>query len=165
MFLAFTTISRLAAPALLLALLSFKPVAPPAAGSMRFKLSGKPYSLALEPYCCNRTKGVASVSARMGAGEIRLAFSLPENPKLPLSYPLGEATAATTVMYYPDTNKAGKLFYWSSKGTLTVTKYDAATRTISGTFSCTGQLRQNLKDVPGSTLQITDGVFTNATLQ
>jgi hypothetical protein len=157
---------KLIAPAalfVLLATLAFRPAAAPvAAGTVALKLNGKAYSLA--PSSQFLTMGTANIRAGLGAGEVSLAFHLPDNPKLPLRLPLGDAMASTSVIYTPDNAQAGKLFYWSSKGTLTITRYEAASRTVSGTFSCTGQMRKNLKDVPGSTVQITDGRFDNVQL-
>jgi hypothetical protein len=139
--------------------LAFRPVG---AGTVALKVNGKAYSLV--PYSQYLTMGTVNIRANLGAGDVSLAFYLPDNPKLPLRLPLGDAGASTSIIYTPDNAQAGKNFYWSSKGTLTLTRYDAATRTVSGTFNCTGQLRKNLKDVPGSTLQLTDGRFDNVQL-
>ncbi|GAA4374003.1 hypothetical protein [Hymenobacter koreensis] len=147
----------------LMTTLAFRPAAAPAAGgTVALKLNGKAYSLV--PTSRYLTMGTANIHANLGAGDVSLAFYLPDNLKLPLRLTLGDAMASTSVIYTPDNAQAGKFFYWSSKGTLTVTRYDAATRTVSGTFSCTGQLRKNLKDVPGSTVQLTDGRFDNVQL-
>jgi hypothetical protein len=155
-------LSSLAALLALLTTLAFRPATGAGSGTVAFKLNGKPYSLV--PNSTTLMMGTANIQAPLGAGLLSVAFGLPDNPKLPLSRTLGEPMASNIVMYTPDNAQAGKFFYWSSKGTITVTKYNAATRTISGTFSCTGQLRKDLKDVPGSTVQLADGRFDNVFL-
>jgi hypothetical protein len=158
-----TLLLRLAVPALLLAGAGFRPAAPVAANSFSAKIDGKALTGRPGYNTCLLYMNALNLGGNMADGSHVMVEILPASfPKLPVTLAAagGNLEKYAKIFYYPKGLKDPMNMYTSvgSSGTVTVTRYDAASRSIVGTFS--GQLVRG----PGSkaaskTVQLTDGRF------
>jgi hypothetical protein len=156
-----TLLTRLAASALLV--VGFCSAASAPTASFGAKIDGKALTGAPGPKDCLLMMNALNLGGSLSDGSYVMVEIMPAAfPKLPVTLPAsgGNLEKYAKIFYYPKGIKDAMNMYTSvgSTGTVTVTRYNAASRTIAGTFS--GQLMRG----PGSkaatkTVQLTDGRF------
>jgi len=157
---------RVALPALLLTGAHFKPAAPVAANTFSAKIDGKALSGRPGPNTCILYMNALNLGGNMTDGSHVMVEIMPASfPKLPVTLAAagGNLDKYAKIFYYPKGMKDAMNMYTSvgSGGTVTITRYDAASRSIEGTFS--GQLMRG----PGNkatakTVQLSEGRFNVA---
>lgn len=155
-------LSALLAPALL-STTSFRPVPLAAANTFSLKVNGKALSGKPGFNTCLLMMNALSLGGPLADGSyVNIEIMPAAFPKLPATLPLGVQSLEkyVKIFYYPKGIKDATNYYISSKGgTLTVTGYNAAARTISGTFTGKVVRLKGTSEVPSDFLQLTDGKF------
>lgn len=102
------------------------------------------------------------IHARDGKEEVALTINARKLGKLPVTLRISDSAKAQpdfVAVYYPEGNF--KPFYQGRTGSVTVTKYDEAGKTVSGTFEFSAVFFENYREVAGKTLKISQGKFEN----
>ncbi|UYZ61001.1 hypothetical protein [Hymenobacter latericus] len=156
-----SAIGRFVAPALLLMLFGFRAAAP--ANTFSVKVNGK--SLTGKPgfNTCILMMNALNLGGNLADGSHVMIEIMPASfPEVPATLPLGVQSMEkyAKVFYYPKGTQDALNYYVSTKGgTLTITRYDAATRTIAGSFGGKLVRVKGLGEVPSDVVQLTDGRF------
>lgn len=159
-----TYLTRLAALLTLLAFLS----AATAPGSFTFSVNGVPVPAKVSPASTFTMMNVITLTAETPKVDLMLEIYRKRFPTLPVTIPLDGTTDNAKGFYFPEKMLPGtKPYYLSRSGTLTITRYDAASRTISGTFSFKGERfdPNTIKSFPGENVEVTNGSFDNVTFK
>jgi len=154
----------LAALALLVAFVS----AAPAPGSFPYSVNGSPVASKVSPASTFTMMNVITLTAETPKVDLMLEIYRKDLAKVPVTFPIDGTTDNVKGFYYPEKMLPGtKPYYVAKSGTLTITRYDAATRTISGTFSFKGERfdPMKLKATPGDVVTITNGTFEQVTFK
>lgn len=131
--------------------------------SFRFSLNGAPQTAKIDPASCVLMMKVFTLVAGTPKTDLMLEIYRDNFPTLPAAIPLDGTSANAKGFYYPQKMlpATDKPYYVSTGGTLTVTRFDPAARTLSGTFSFKAQKfdPKLLQSVPGDVVEITNRAF------
>lgn len=150
--------TRVTALALLLTSLSGATVP----NTFTFSVNGTPIPAKVNPASCFVMMKVITLTAASPKVDLMLEIYRDKFTTLPVTLPIDGTTNNVKGFYFPEKMLPGtKPYYLSRSGTLTITHFDAATRTISGTFSFKGERFDpvTLKSFPGENIDITNGSF------
>ncbi|KUG09686.1 hypothetical protein [Solirubrum puertoriconensis] len=158
-----SVLARVAAPVLLLTVFGFRAEPPAATNTFSVKVNGKALTGKPGFNTCILMMNALTLGGDMADGSHVMVEIMPASfPTLPTTLPMGVQSVEkfVKVFYYPKGTKDALNYYTSVKGgTLTVTRYDAATRTIAGSFSGKLVRVKGMGEVPSDNLQLTDGRF------
>jgi hypothetical protein len=139
-----------------------------APGTFTFSVNGTPVASKVSPASTFTMMNVITLTAETPKVDLMLEIYRKDFPKLPLTIPIDGTSTNAKGFYYPEKMLPGtKPYFIAKSGTLTITRYDAATRTISGTFSFKGERfdPMKLKSFPGDNVSVTNGVFESVTFK
>lgn len=157
------TLSRLLASALLVAAFGFRPAAPAPTNTFSAKVAGKALTGKPGYNTCLLMMNALNLGGDLAGGSHVMLEIMPAAfPKLPATLPLGAQGLEkyAKIYYYPKgTRDALNYYVATTGGSITITRYDAATRSIAGTFSGKLVRVKGLGEVPSDVIQLTDGRF------